>query len=127
MRRKSGSGCRMVLFWRKTSLSFHFSQKQTRLSECSIIYVIFFFFFFFFCIFFIHYLGISTASIICLIICFVFTPSISCSGVTMIRCCKHGMAACLISSGVTKSRPFMAAKALLALKIAMDARVRSQI
>mgnify|MGYP006897064956 CR=1 FL=1 len=54
-------------------------------------------------------------------ICFVVTPSISRSGVTITRCCNTGTADCLISSGVTKSRPFIAANALLAFKIAIEA------
>ncbi len=49
-------------------------------------------------------------------------PSISRSGVTTTRCCKTGIAACLISSGVTKSRAFNAAKPLAAFKIAIEAR-----
>jgi hypothetical protein len=48
-------------------------------------------------------------------------PSISRSGVTTTRCCIAGTAASLISSGVTKSLPFSAAKPLAAFKIAIEA------
>ena len=49
-------------------------------------------------------------------------PSISRSGATITRCCKTGIAASLISSGVTKSRPRIAAKPFEAFKIAIEAR-----
>ncbi len=48
-------------------------------------------------------------------------PSISRSGVTTTLCCKTGIAASLISSGVTKSLPRKAAKPLAAFKIAIEA------
>ena len=67
------------------------------------------------------YLGISTLSKICFTISALVSPSISRSGVTITRWCNTGTAALLISSGVTKSLPAMAAKALLAFSMEMEA------
>src|ERR1035437_7079800 len=69
-----------------------------------------------------NYLGTSIFSMICLIISFVVIPSISFSGVSITRCFNTGVATNLISSGVTKSRPFIAAIAFAVDNIAKDAR-----
>ena len=60
-------------------------------------------------------------TIICLMICLLVKPSISLSGVTITLCCNTGTATCLMSSGVTKSLPLMAAKAFDAFNKAIDA------
>src|SRR5690242_8604099 len=49
-------------------------------------------------------------------------PSISFSGVKMMRCLITGIAISMMSSGVTKSLPIIAACALADFKIARDAR-----
>ena len=49
-------------------------------------------------------------------------PSISRSGERITRCLNTGVTERFTSSGVTKSRPLMAAKALADFKMAKDAR-----
>ena len=50
-----------------------------------------------------------------------FKPSISRSGVTTTLCCITGIAASFISSGVTKSLPFIAAHPFQAFTVATEA------
>ena len=60
-------------------------------------------------------------SMIWLIICVDEIPSISFSGETTILCFKAGIATNFMSSGMTKSRPLIAATALAAFKIEIEA------
>src|SRR5690606_25528273 len=68
------------------------------------------------------YLGISILSRICFTTSTEVRPSISRSGLGTIRWPSTGIATFLMSSGLTKFRPLMAARALEALRMAMEAR-----
>ena len=67
------------------------------------------------------YLGISTDSMIIVTTFSVVMPSISRSGVNITLWLSTGIKAFFTSSGITKSRPDMAAKALAAVNVAMEA------
>src|SRR5690606_7918647 len=67
------------------------------------------------------YLGISILSTICPTTAVAVSPSISRSGLGMMRCPRTGTNTFLMSSGMTKSRPLIAARALDASRMAMDA------